>query len=192
MAHRPNRAKQFVQHLNPLQGVLEGYCRRNLVDPNAVEDALQSAVANAYRDFHLYLENTNFRSWIFRYLHLEILGRNRQFLRNRHGVLPDEFACEQIWEAIAEERLWDVLLEAPEEALQYCDDVVGDAVRSLPPLERSALLLRAIGEFKYREIAEILEIPVGSVMGYLGRARTALRCRLADYHRQCRPFRKAE
>jgi RNA polymerase sigma-70 factor (ECF subfamily) len=50
----------------------------------------------------------------------------------------------------------------------------------LNPLERSVLLLRAIGDFKYREIAEVLEVPIGSVMSALSRGRQRLRLRLVE------------
>jgi DNA-directed RNA polymerase specialized sigma24 family protein len=51
-----------MRHLEPLQGALEAYCRRLLRDPNGLRDTLQSAAANAFRDFHLYVEGTNFRA----------------------------------------------------------------------------------------------------------------------------------
>jgi hypothetical protein len=82
------KAENFMRHLEPLQGALEAYCRRSLHDPNAVRDALQSAVANAFRDFHLYVQGTNFRAWIFRYAHLEAQNCNRKYAKTRHEELP--------------------------------------------------------------------------------------------------------
>lgn len=55
-----------MRHLEPLQASLEAYCRRLLSEPHAIADVLQSAVANAYRNFDRYAEGTDFRAWILR------------------------------------------------------------------------------------------------------------------------------
>jgi RNA polymerase sigma-70 factor (ECF subfamily) len=174
------KAENFLRHLEPLQGALEAYCRRALHDPNSVQDVLQSAVANAYRDFHLYVEGTNFRAWIFRYAHLETLNSNRTYARTRHEELPADLSVEDAWQLAFDEPLFKVLLDDPDAVLDQCDAVVTQAVRELAPLERAVLLLQAIGEFKYREIAEILEVPIGTVMSTLARCRVRLRQRLVE------------
>ncbi|MBW3539506.1 MAG: RNA polymerase sigma factor [Planctomycetes bacterium] len=170
--------------MEPLQASLEAFCRRRLFERNDIEDALQSAMANAFRDFHLYVENTNFRAWIFRYVHLEILSRNRRRATSREQSLQGEMHVEGRETGATVEGILDQLLESPEIVLEHCDAVLAAAVEELPELERSVLLLRAIGDFKYREIAEILEIPIGSVMGYLGRSREQLRSRLGEFARE--------
>lgn len=178
------KASRFLRHLEPLQGALEAYCRNNVNDPGAVEDVLQSAVANAFRDFHLYVENTNFRAWIFKYTNLEILNWNRRARPADRPRALGEVASPMSWEAVVDERRWEDLVKSPETVLDDCDEEITNALRDLPELERSVLLLRAIGDFKYREIGEILDMPVGSVMGYLGRARAHLRHRLVEYCRR--------
>jgi RNA polymerase sigma-70 factor (ECF subfamily) len=175
------RAENFLRHLEPLQGALEAYCRRSLRDPNAVPDVLQSAIANAYRDFHLYAEGTNYRAWIFRYVHLEILNCNRKHRRTRHDALPADLSVEDAWQLALDEPLFKALLDDPDAVLEQCDAAVAQAVRDLAPLERAALLLQAIGEFKYREIAEVLQVPIGTVMSSLARSRLRLRQRLIRY-----------
>jgi len=181
LGRRPTRDESFLRHLEPLQGALEAYCRRSLWDRSAVPDVLQCAVANAYRDFHLYAEGSSFRAWIFRYVHLEILNANRQYARSRHDELPAELSAEETWELALDEPLFKVLLEEPERVLEECDAAVSQAVRELAPLERAVLLLRAVGEFKYREIAEIVQVPLGTVMSTLARGRLRLRQRLTKY-----------
>jgi len=176
-----DRTERFLHHLEPLQGALEAYCRRFLHDVNAVSDVLQNAVANTFRDFHLYVEGTNFRAWMFRYVHLEIQNSNRKHQRDRHEDLPADLSVEETWDLVLSEPLLDVLLDAPDAVLDECDDALAAAVRNLAPLERSILLLHAIGEFKYREIAEILQVPIGTVMSSLSRCRLRLRQRLAAY-----------
>jgi RNA polymerase sigma-70 factor (ECF subfamily) len=184
------KAENFMRHLEPLQGALEAYCRRCLHDPNAVQDVLQSAVANGYRDFHLYVEGTNFRAWIFRYAHLEALNCNRKHARTRYEELPADPSVEDAWQLVLDEPLFKVLLDDPDAVLDQCDAELAKAVRELGSLERAVLLLQAIGEFKYREIADILEVPIGTVMSTLARCRVRLRHRLvqcAEEHGLLRP-----
>lgn len=178
------RGQRFLEHLEPLQTLLEAYCRRHLLDGSAVEDTLQTVITLAFRDFHRFAEGTNFRAWIFRYLNLEIRNRNRKWSSERtEPLLEDDTRARPESPAVSEE-LFDRFLEEPEAVLDHCDDVFARTIQELPELERSVLLLRAIGEFSYREIAGVVEIPVGSVMGYLSRARQRLRERLIDHCRQ--------
>jgi RNA polymerase sigma-70 factor (ECF subfamily) len=179
LANRPpQNAEQFLRHLEPLQTVLEGYCRRVLYRASDIEDVLQSAIANALRDFDLYVEGTNFRAWIFRYVDYEARNRNRAARRARHEPLSPDLAALTEWDTVLERTDWETLLDEPERVLDHCDEAVNDAVRQLPDLERRVFLLRALGGFKYREIADILEVPVGTVMGSLSRGRARLRQRL--------------
>src|SRR5262245_40639211 len=159
-----------MRHLEPLQGALEAFCRRSLHDPNSLRDVLQSAVANAYRDFHLYVEGTNFRAWIFRYVHLETLNSNRKYARTRHEELPADLSVEDAWQLALDEPLFKVLLDDPDPVLDQCDAALSEAVRALAPPERAVLLLQAVGEFKYREIAAILQVPLGTVISSLARS----------------------
>ncbi len=175
------RAESFMRHLEPLQGALESYCRRCLHRPGEVADVLQSALVKAFRDFHLYTEGTNFRAWMFRIVNLEILNWNRKHERHRHEPLPEDISAEETWQLILDEPLLRQLLDDPEVVLDHCEAPLAEAVRGLPSPERSVFLLRVIGDFKYREIGEILELPIGSVMGYLARARSRLRQRLVTY-----------
>jgi RNA polymerase sigma-70 factor (ECF subfamily) len=181
LAKGPPKAETFLRHLEPLRGALEGYCRRALADRGEVLDVLQSAVANAYRDFDLYAQGTNFRAWIFRYLHLEVLSANRRCGRARHEELPAGLAAEDVWSRALDEPLLRGLLDDPDPVLEQCDAAVAEAVRELDPVARGALLLLALGEFKYREIAEILQVPVGTVMSSLSRGRARLRHKLVEY-----------
>jgi RNA polymerase sigma-70 factor (ECF subfamily) len=178
------KAESFLRHLEPLQGALEAYCRRSLRDPGVAGDVLQAAVANAYRDFHLFAEGTNFRAWIFHYVNGEVFNRNRKTARERHRALTAELHVEETWPMALDEPLAQVLRDDPEAVLDQCDQALAEAVRDLAPLERAVVLLRAIGEFKYREMSEILGVPVGTVMSSLSRGRLRLRQRLVDYGRE--------
>jgi len=178
---QPVKAEAFLSHLEPIQRVLEVYCRRSLRDGNEVSDVLQSAVANAFRDFHEFAEGTNFRAWMFRYVALEVLNRNRAAGKTQPmGGLEDvPGATESGWFS-CDADLVDIVLRSPERILESCDDAIKEAVEAMPDKERSVFLLRAIGDFQYREIAEILDMPMGTVMGLLSRGRGRLRERLAE------------
>jgi RNA polymerase sigma-70 factor (ECF subfamily) len=173
--------------LEPLKAALAAFCRRSLNRTSDIEDALQSAVANAYREFDLYAEGTNFRAWIFRFLSYEVLNRNRATARRREVDLPEDLPQSGPMEQRPlEVHLLELLLDDPEVVLDDCDASLTRSLRSLSDLERNIFLLRAIGDFKYREIAEILDAPIGTVMGLLSRARQRLRQGLLEYAKEHR------
>jgi DNA-directed RNA polymerase specialized sigma24 family protein len=137
LANDQGKAERFLRHLEPLQAALEAYCRRSLYDPNGALDVLQSAVASTFRDFHLYVEGTNFRAWIFRYVHLEIQNANRKHRRDRHEELPADLSVEEAWNLVLDEPLLQVLLDDPDAILDECDTALTEAIGSLAPQERS-------------------------------------------------------
>ncbi len=176
------KAERFVAHLEPIQHQLAVYCSRELNLSDETADVLQSAIANAFRDFDKYSEGTNFRAWMFRYVTLETLNRNRAVSRLPSGL--DEQHLSETGTLDFESFRLETLLDDPEAVLDHCDTVVAQGVGELTEQERKIFLLRAVGDFRYREIAEILDIPMGTVMGLLSRARTQLRSKLLDYARQ--------
>lgn len=171
----------FVELLRPLQGPLEIYCRRMLRDRSQVEDVLQSAIADAFAKFDRYAGGTNFKAWIFRFVTLEVFNRNTKHEPVVLGEIPADLPAEESWELVLNGDTFDAMLDDPDIVLDHFDDVVVDALQRLAPAERAVILLRGIGQFSYKEIHELLSIPVGSVIGYLSRARKRLRIALADY-----------
>jgi RNA polymerase sigma-70 factor (ECF subfamily) len=152
-----------------------------LRNPSDTEDVLQTAIMTAFARFDRYAEGTNFRAWIFRFVTLEIFNWNRkrgptaaeEFLDDVADPSPDD-------PSEAETRL-AVLLENPDLLRDQFEDQVVAALDQLTAAERAVLLLRAVGEFTYHEMHEILSIPLGSVMGYLSRARLKMRKSLGEY-----------
>jgi RNA polymerase sigma-70 factor (ECF subfamily) len=177
-----DKTERFLKHLEPLQEPLAAFCRRSLCNRSDVTDVLQSAVASAFRDFDLYAEGTNFRAWMFRYVSYEVLNRNRAVTRRREVELPREVPDTRATPGLfnADDSMGR-MLEEPELVLDQCDDALAEALLELSDLERNIFLLRSIGDFKYREVAAILEVPIGTVMGLLSRSRERLRHRLLDY-----------
>lgn len=177
--------QRFIKLISSLKGQLEGYCRRALLQSDETEDVLQSVVTLSLRDFSRFVEGTNFRAWIFRYTVLEVANRNRAAARRRRiAPLGDDVEQKQVDSMSIELGGWehpDAIIEA---LADHFDQAVWEALRELSDKQRAILLLRSIGEFSYREIGEILDVPIGTVMGLLSRARASLRIRLQTYARE--------
>jgi RNA polymerase sigma-70 factor (ECF subfamily) len=154
------------------------------------EDVLQSAVAAAFAEFDRGVEVRNFKAWIFRFVTLEVFNRNRKHEPVTLGEVPMDLPAEESWELVTMGDTFAAVLEDPDAVLEHFDDVVVTALGGLAPFERAVLLLRAIGEFNYKEIHELLSIPLGSVIGYLSRARKRLRIALAEYAAERGLFRR--
>jgi RNA polymerase sigma-70 factor (ECF subfamily) len=169
-------AAQFLDLLRPIEGELEAYCRRLIWDPQEVGDALHNALARAIGAFDRYHQGSNFRAWMFKILTHEAFALNRK----HHRLAQREFQMEpEEIEALAgpaaEEGSPAGAADSIEALQEQLDQRLVLALKTLTDEERATLLLRAIGGFKYLEIAESLGMPLGSVVGYLGRARRKVR-----------------
>src|SRR5713101_9455685 len=165
-------ANRFLGLLRPIERDLENYSRRMVFDRSDFEDALQNAVLRAYRAFDRYHDDASFRAWMFKILTNEILAMNRK--RSRVAEFEVAVEPEEMEEfagldfAGGEPISWETLADALDEELLA-------ALQSLNQSERAVLLMRAIGDLRYREISECLGIPLGSVMGNLSRERQKMR-----------------
>jgi len=173
MSDTSDRQTRFLAFLVPLRSELEAYARRMLWEPQDAADALQNAVLRAFAAFDRYREDASFRGWMYRILTNEIFTLNRKHSRRARfefQLAPEELA------ALAGAADSDGAT-AWAEAL---DDRLGTALHSLPENERTVLVLRGVSGLAYHDIAVALEMPLGSVMGYLSRARQKMRAALAD------------
>jgi RNA polymerase sigma-70 factor (ECF subfamily) len=168
-------ADRFLGLLRPIERDLEVYCRRLTFDPRDTADAIQNAVLRAFRAFDRYHDDASFRAWMFKILTNEIFALNRKRGRIAKFEVPVEaeqlasFADTEPGMASADLMIsWEALADA-------LDQEVVAALGALNEMERTVLLLRAIGSLRYREISESLDIPLGSVMGHLHRARQKMR-----------------
>ncbi|MCI0340166.1 MAG: sigma-70 family RNA polymerase sigma factor [Planctomycetales bacterium] len=159
---------------------LLAFCRHAVWRADDAEDLLQSALLTAWRRFGEFRPGTNFRAWVFRIAALEARNVNR---RSRGAPLPEEEPPGRAPDVVEMlEREWDyeALLADPETVVARLSGEVRVALGTLTPNERSVLLLRAIGDLAYREIGDALSMPLGSVMGFLSRARRKMRERLTE------------
>jgi len=171
---RDQQRVRFLSLLRPIEADLENYSRRMVFDRRDFEDALQNAVLRAFRAFDRYHDDASFRAWMFKILTNEIFAINRKRGRIAEfeiAVEPEEmeeFVGIDFTPAAAGPLSWEALADALDEELLAALQILNEA-------ERAVLLMRAIGELRYREISECLGIPLGSVMGNLSRARQKMR-----------------
>ncbi len=175
---RQQAADRFLSLLRPIERDLEVYCRHLIWNPPDVSDAIQNAALRALAAFDRYHDDASFRAWMFKILTNEIFALNRKYARIARfefHIEPDEMDA---LPALTQADVGHDWLAAPEALRQALDEELVAALKSLKESERAVLLLRAIGEFRYAEIAESLGIPLGSVMGHLSRARKKMRSAL--------------
>ena len=179
-------AERFLGLLRPIESDLEVYCRRLVFNAADAPDAIQNAVLRAYRAFDRYHDDASFRGWMFKILSNEVFALNRKRGRIAKFEVPveaetmSEFAGEPAQQDFAWPLSWESLTEALDQDL-----VVG--LQALNENERAVLLLRAVGDLRYREISDALAMPLGSVMGTLARARQKMRAAVAEAHRRVTP-----
>lgn len=179
MAHHEDRHAEFMALLEPERDALWRFARRMSWDESSAEDSLQDAVLVAYRKFDSFTPGTSFRAWVFRILSNTILNANSQLRRSLDRQTLTENM--DLVATLEKEEAYDQVLEDPEGLLDQVSQEIRSAVKSLPPAERMVFLLRAVEGFAYKEIAATLEIPMGTVMSHLFRARARLREFLADF-----------
>jgi RNA polymerase sigma-70 factor (ECF subfamily) len=141
------------------------------------EDLVQDTYLKALRAAGQFEPGTNLRAWLFTILHNS--ARNRARDRSREAVTADSDAMER---ALEQPVGVGAMPETPE-ALLMRDTLAPDlqaAIDDLPQQFREAVWLRDVEEFSYAEIADMLSIPVGTVMSRISRGRSALHSRLTD------------
>jgi RNA polymerase sigma-70 factor, ECF subfamily len=165
---RPNRqnSEEFEQLAMPLFAALYNLAHWLTRDRSEAEDLVQETYTKALKGFSSFQSGTNFKAWIYRIL------RN-SFLTSRAGlkqsVSLDEEEDPQSYTPVTTQTPESLLLaRADREAIEH-------ALSQLPPQHREIILLSDIEEMSYREIAEALSIPLGTVMSRLARARKAMR-----------------
>lgn len=167
----------FLEQIEARKDEFYRYIYRNVWDTSVAEDVFSSAVLAAYKSKDNFKAGTNFRAWMYRIITNKCFVANREIGRRGESL---EEGGEQI-HRMAENNDYVKAISSPEEFLSYCGDEVLKAMKKVSAMERSCLLLKTMESFSYKEIAEILEIPFGTVMTHLARGRAKLRKMLLDY-----------
>jgi RNA polymerase sigma-70 factor (ECF subfamily) len=162
---------------------LYGAALRMTRNPADAEDLVQETFAKAFASFHQFTPGTNLKAWLYRILTNTFINTYRKKQRQ-----PQQSGGDQIedWQlARAESHTSDGLRSAEMEAMDRMpDSAVTEAMNTLGPDFRLAVYLADVEGFAYKEIAEIMGTPIGTVMSRLNRGRNQLRRLLADYARE--------
>jgi RNA polymerase sigma-70 factor, ECF subfamily len=154
-------------------------------NPQEAEDLVQETMLKAFRFAHTYQPGTNLRAWLFRILNTSAINRYRkQATHPTPASLPEgeEF---YLYNQIRDLSGQELTQGAEEEVLnQYLDEDVYKALNDLPPNFRMAVVLADIEGLSYKEIAEALQIPIGTVMSRISRARRQLQKSLWQYAKE--------
>src|SRR5213595_3611618 len=154
-------------------------------NPADAEDLVQETYLKAYRGFGGFEEGTNLKAWLYRILTNTYINLYRARKRR-----PDESDLEEVEDLYLYRRLGGLEAaaagrSAEDELLDiYTDDEVKEAIESLPEQFRMAVLLADVEGFSYKEIADIMDVPIGTVMSRLHRGRKQLQERLWDFGRE--------
>src|SRR5436190_19816012 len=175
----------FAQAAMPFMDSLYGAALRMTRNPSDAADLMQETYLKAYRGFGGFEEGTNLKAWLYRILTNTFINQYRAKKRR-----PDESDLDEVEDLYLYRRLGGLEAaragrSAEDELMDFfTDSEVKEAVESLPEQFRMAVLLADVEGFSYKEIADILDIPIGTVMSRLHRGRRALQKRLYEFGQQ--------
>jgi RNA polymerase sigma-70 factor, ECF subfamily len=172
----------FAEQATPFMDSLYAAAMRMTRNAADAEDLVQETFLKAYRGFGGFEEGTNLKAWLYRILTNTFINTYRSKKRR-----PQESDLDDVEDLYLYRRLGGLEAavagrSAEEELLDiYTDDEVKRALEELPEQFRMAVLLADVEGFSYKEIADILDIPIGTVMSRLHRGRKGLQKKLWEF-----------
>jgi len=176
--HEIKKQDDFNEEIIPHLDALYNFALRLTSDPNDAEDLVQDTVVKAYRFFGSYEKGTNAKAWLFRILKNSYINNYRKKSKKPQQVDYDEVAT--FYETVRAERTDTSDLEDQMYRVLMDDDITG-ALEQLPEDFRTVVLLCDVEGFTYEEIANMLDVPIGTIRSRLHRGRNLLKAQLMEY-----------
>jgi RNA polymerase sigma-70 factor (ECF subfamily) len=170
--------REFNSEMVPHMDTMYNYAQYLTGDREAAQDLLQECFLKAYRFFESYERGSNSKAWLYRIMRNTFINNYRKMKRlPEHVAYDDQISGTQM---LPNE---EGVKQAGKDLSELFEDEIASAIAALPERYKSVLVLRDIEELQYEEIAEAMEIPVGTVRSRLHRARAILFEALKDLAR---------
>jgi RNA polymerase sigma-70 factor, ECF subfamily len=172
--------QRFRDEALPLLDSLYGAALRMTRNPSDAEDLVQETMLRAYRSFDRFEPGTNLKAWLFRILTNAYINTYRKRQREPQKVSADEVEDFDFYQELKDHS--PQFIQTPENIVldSLVDSDILEAIEELPEQFRLAVVLSDIEGFTYAEMAEIMDVPMGTVMSRLHRGRKALQQRLLE------------
>ena len=172
------KQEDFQEEIIPHLDAMYNFALRLTSDPNDAEDLVQDTIVKAFRFFSSYEKGTNAKAWLFRILKNSYINKYRKQSKQPSQVDYDEVSS--FYETIRADRTDTSDLE-DRMFRELIDDDISNALEELPEDFRTVVLLCDVEGFTYEEIANMLDVPIGTIRSRLHRGRNLLKAQLVEY-----------
>lgn len=176
-----NRYIEFEKEAIPHMDAIYNYALRMTGDEDDADDLVQETFMKAFRFFDKFEKGTNCKAWLFRIMKNSFINDYRKNTKEPNKVDYDD--VQNFYENIKSDEVETKHYEL-DAFSDLLDDDISEAIEKLPEDFRTVIILNDIEGFTYEEIADFVDIPVGTVRSRLHRARKMLYVQLFDYAKE--------